>query len=320
MKCFSISAVCVIVLLMQQQSSGAGPKFAPYFDASLEGRTPLTQIASRTGQKDFHLAFAVGSHAGCVPTWGAQFDIDDPAVLTEIKAVQAQGGKMILATGGAMGPYLEHLCPSSEALANAYKVALDAVRTTHLDLDIEATVNLDLMNKAVAQLQRERPEVTVAFTLMVQGEDYGLTPGPLGVDLLKHAKSNGVRVDTVNAMAMEYPKISPDFGDSVINVGISVLGQMKEIWPEKTDAELRKMLGITPMLGRNFNSNKFEPAHGTKLVNWANTNEIGLLAFWSIERDKGCEGALSPYCSGIPQEDLEFTKIFQGFTGRNNTI
>ncbi|CAL8143223.1 unnamed protein product [Orchesella dallaii] len=289
-------------------------RFAPYYDTFLDNRKNLADIARTTGQLNYHLAFALGGHQGCQPVWGGQYDINDTTILDPIKAVQQMGGEMIIATGGALGPYLEHLCTTVDDLATAYKKALDAVGTNHLDVDVETTVNLDLMNQALAKVQQERPSVTVSFTLMIQGEDYGLTPA-LGVDLLKNAKQNGVRVDIVNAMTMEFPKMSPDFGDAVINAATMVLGQMKEIWPEKSDAELKQMLGVTPMIGRNFNGNVFEVAHARKLVDWGNANGIGLLAFWSIERDNGgCPGSVSPYCSGASsQQDYEFTQIFQGF-------
>lgn len=86
--------------------------------------------------------------------WGAQLNIDDPAVLDPIKQVMAAGGQMVIATGGAVGPYLEHVCSTSEALATAYKVALDVVGTTHLDIDIEAPINNDLVNRWVSNLSQ----------------------------------------------------------------------------------------------------------------------------------------------------------------------
>lgn len=169
------------------------------------------------------------------------------------------------------------------------------------------------MNQALAKVQQERPDVTVSFTLMIQGEDYGLTPA-LGVDVLKSAKQNGVRVDIVNAMTMEFGTISADYGDAVINTARMVLEQMAEIWPEKSAQELKRMLGVTPMIGRNFSGKVFEVPHARKLVDFANSERIGLLAFWSIERDNGgCQGTVSPYCSGTSQEEYEFTQIFKGF-------
>ena len=103
----------------------------------------------------------------------------------------------------------------------------------------------------------------------------------------------------------------------MINAATHTLAQMKEIWPNKSDAEIKAMLGVTPMIGRNFNGRTFEPAHARKLVNWANENRIGLLAFWSSGRDNGgCPGGVvSPHCSGTSQSEFEFTQIFQGFHG-----
>ena len=42
-------------------------------------------------------------------------------------------------------------------LAGAYKQVIDTLNVRHLDIDIEAPVNLDVMNRALAQVQRERP-------------------------------------------------------------------------------------------------------------------------------------------------------------------
>lgn len=222
---------------------------------------------------------------------------------------------MILAFGGALGNYLEHRCTTAQDLANAYKRALDIVGSNHLDIDVEAPINLDIVNGALAMVQRERPQVTVSYTLMVQGDDYGLNPA-LGTDTLVSAKKHGVRVDVVNAMTMEFPSSKPSWGDAVISAANATLYQMKEIWPEKSDQELRKMLGVTPMIGRNFNGKRFETTHGRQLVDWANSNGIGFLSFWSIGRDNGgCNDVISPTCSGLVQGPYEFTKMFQGFNG-----
>jgi len=213
-----------------------------------------------------------------------------------------------------MGPYLEHLCSTVDDLANAYKLALDTVGTNHLDVDVEAPINNDLVNSALAQVQKERPDVTVSYTLMIQGEDYGMTPA-LGVDVLKSAVANGVRVDTVNAMVMEFGCATADFGVCIVNTAGAVLKQMEEIFPDKSDAELKSMLGLTPMIGRNFNGNTFQLANARTVVDWATQNNIGLLAFWSIERDNGgCSGTVSPYFSGVDQQRFDFTKIFKEFS------
>jgi chitinase len=116
-------------------------------------------------------------------------------------------------------------------------------------------------------------------------------------------------------MTMEFGGSSADYGDSVINAAKSVVQQMKVIWPEKSDPELFRMLGITPMIGRNFNGKVFTQAHAQKLVAFANQMGVGKLHFWSAARDNGscAGGAISPTCSSIAQGQYEFIKIFQGF-------
>lgn len=174
------------------------------------------------------------------------------------------------------------------------------------------------MNKALKIIQAEVPEMTLSFTLMVQGDDYGLTDA-LGVSVLKNCVSHGVRVDYVNAMTMEFGTKLASWGDAVIAAAESTIKQMKGVWPSKCDEELYSMLGVTPMIGRNFNGKIFNIEYAKQLVDWAKQKKIGLLAFWSLGRDNGgCpNGGISPDCSSIAQKDLEFTEIFQQYS---NTV
>ncbi len=222
---------------------------------------------------------------------------------------------MAVSFGGALGPYLQQTCPSQAAQVGAIEQVIDAFNIKRIDFDIEASVPLDPMNKAIAQVQRERAGTVVSYTLMVQSDDYGLTPA-LGVDLLKNAKANGVNVGIVNPMTMDFGS-SKEWGDAVIAASNATLGQMAQIWPEKDSATLHRMLGVTPMIGRNDTGPIFSLADGQKLVGWANTNHIGSLGFWSVGRDNGgCPGGpVSPTCSSIQQSQYQFTSIFGGFTG-----
>lgn len=61
----------------------------------------LSQIYEKTGQKDFTLAFVLGSSGGCDPKWGAERDLNDSEIIDGIRAVQEKGGQMIVALGGA---------------------------------------------------------------------------------------------------------------------------------------------------------------------------------------------------------------------------
>ena len=118
-------------------------------------------------------------------------------------------------------------------------------------------------------------------------------------------------------MTMEYGSSKASWGDAVITAAESCVTQMKTVWPSKSEAELYAMLGVTPMIGTNFNRKQFLPEHARQLVAWAKEKKVGHLAFWSLGRDNGncAGGGISPDCSSVSQTDLEFTRIFQEYAG-----
>ncbi len=290
----------------------AAPTAAPYIDITMPSPS-LVDVANATGQKTFTLAFVLADSTGCNPSWGGTIPLDDSRILGDIHALQAMGGEVIVATGGAAGPYLEYTCGSADALAGAYRKILDTVGTNHLDVDVEATIPQETVNQALAQVQGERG-TSISYTMRVQGDDYGMDP--YSVQVLQSAAAHGVDV-LVNPMTMEFGSSRPDWGDAVIAAAESSLGQMRQIWPGMSDADLRRHLGVTPMIGRNYSGKIFELDDAHQLVDWANANHIGLVAFWSAGRDNGsCPGGgVSPTCSGIGQGTFEFTSIMHGFHG-----
>jgi chitinase len=292
------------------QAAVAEHPVAPYIDITMPSPS-LVDVANATGQKVFTLAFVLADSTGCNPSWGGTIPLEDQRIIGDIQALQAMGGDVIVATGGAAGPYLEYTCGSVDALAGAYRRILDVTGATHLDVDVEATIPQDRVNQALKQVQDERG-ISVSYTLRVQGDDYGLDP--YSVQVLQSAAAHGVDV-LVNPMTMEFGSSRPDWGDAVIAAAESVLGQMRTVWPSMSDTDLRRHLGVTPMIGRNFNGKIFDQSDARQLVDWANANQIGLLAFWSVGRDNGsCPGGgVSPTCSSIDQSDYEFTSIMRGF-------
>lgn len=292
-----------------QAQVAATPQVAPYLDITM-AEPSLVDVANATGVKTFTLAFALADSTGCHPSWGGTIPLDDPRILGEIRDLQAMGGNVIVATGGAAGPYLEYTCGSADALADAYRTILDTVGTNSLDVDIEATVPQDTVNEALAQVQQERG-TTISYTLRVLGDDYGVDPYSL--DVLRSAAAHGVDV-LVNPMTMEFGTSRPDWGDAVIAAAQSTVGQMRGVWPGESDAQLYGRLGVTPMIGRNYNGKIFQLDDAAQLVSWAHANGVGRLAFWSAGRDNGscAGGGVSPTCSGISQADFAFTKAFAG--------
>ncbi|MFC4536583.1 cellulose binding domain-containing protein [Sphaerisporangium dianthi] len=284
---------------------------APYIDITMA--TPsLVSAATATGVKNYTLAFALGDSTGCNPAWGGTIPLNDARVINDVRGLQARGGQVIVATGGAAGPYLEHSCGTSAQLLAAYKKVLDTVGTNHLDVDIEASIDVAKVNSALRQLQAERGTV-ISYTLRVLGQDYGLDP--FSVQILRDAAARGVNV-LVNPMLMDFG-YSGGWGDAMVSAANATLAQMRTIWPSKTDAQLKRLLGLTPMIGKNDTGQTTTQADARKLLAYAQSDHVGRIGFWSAGRDNGgCpNGTLSPTCSGVSQSAYEFTAIFKAFTG-----
>jgi Carbohydrate binding domain len=292
--------------------SGLNWKVAPYIDITQSTPT-LAQIEQATGQKTFTLAFLLGSSAGCVPEWGGTIPLTDSRVIGEINALRALGGDVAVSFGGAQGPYLETTCSGESQLEAAYQQIISTLQVSHIDFDMEAATNTSEVNQAIAQVQAANPGLVVSYTLEVQAATYGLTPA-LGVQVLQNAVSEGVKVGIVNPMTMDFAP-NGDWGQSVIEAAESTEAQMATIWPNDSTAQLYSMLGVTPMIGDNDTGPVFTIADAQELVSWAESENIGRLAFWSEGRDNGgCpSGGVSPTCSGISQSQYQFTSIFAGF-------
>ena len=75
----------------------------------------------------------------------------------------------------------------------------------------------------------------------------------------------------------------------------------------KTDAGLWQMVGVTPMLGVNDVADEiFDQTAATQLVAYATSQNLGMLAFWSLNRDV-------PGGAGITQTANQFTGIFLAY-------
>ncbi|MFE9362229.1 cellulose binding domain-containing protein [Streptomyces sp. NPDC006978] len=297
-------------------AGGAG--FAPYVDTSLYPAYDLLDTASRTGVKEFNLAF-ITSGGSCAPLWGGVTGLGDDRVAAQIGALRAEGGDVRVSFGGAAGAELALHCSSADELAAAYGKVVDTYELTKVDFDIEGgalpdTAANSRRSQAIAQLQKSHPELDVSFTLPVMPE--GLTQA--GVDLLADAKKNGVTTDAVNIMAMDYgAAYSGDMGDYATQAATATQAQIKGVLG-LSDAEAWKAVAVTPMIGVNDVATEiFTVEDATQLVQFAQEKGIGRLAMWSGTRDVQCAEGEKPTadatCSSILQEPLAFTKAFGAF-------
>ncbi|MEV7363179.1 cellulose binding domain-containing protein [Streptomyces sp. NPDC093675] len=297
-------------------STSAG--FAPYVDTSLYPAFDLIAAADATGVKDYNLAF-VTDGGGCTPKWGGVTAIGSDAVAAQIGALRAKGGDVRVSFGGASGAELATGCSSADALAAAYGKVVDAYKLTKVDFDVEGgalpnTAANTRRARAVTKLQQQHPGLDVSFTLPVMPE--GLTQD--GVDLVADARTNGVKISTVNIMAMDYgAAYSGDMGTYATQAATAAQAQLKSVLG-LSDGAAWKAVAVTPMIGVNdVSSEIFKVDDAAQLADFARSKGLGGLSMWSATRDRQCDGGArptaDPTCSSVVQDRFAFSKAFAAF-------
>jgi hypothetical protein len=287
---------------------------APYVDMGAWPTPVLTDMATAGNLKNFTLAFV--NSAGCKASWFNAYDPRAAWSKDQIDAVRARGGNVKISFGGASGIELAQACSTPQAVATEYQAVVDAYGLSYIDLDIEGAAVADpttiaRRSQALKLLQTARPSLKISLTLPVLPE--GLTAD--GVNVVKSARDAGVNLDLVNVMAMDYQRSTGDYGNFAVQAAQSTFGQLKGLYPSKTDAQVWRMLGVTPMLGKNDDGGTYDQNDARQLVSFAQANHLGMLAFWEETRDRNaCTGALY-MCTNIAQSPYEFSKIFAGYTG-----
>ena len=294
--------------------------FAPYIDMSLAADQDLLTIQQQSGIRVFTLAFVL-SNGGCAAAWGGTGNIANDklpngnTIYALIQGVRGAGGDVIISFGGANGTELAQACADVAGLQAAYQSVIDRYGATMIDIDIEGAATTDQASitrrdRALANIKAANPGLTISYTLPV------LLNGLIdtGVNILRSAKADGLNLDVVNAMAMDY-------GASIDNGG--AMGTDATLAASATEnqivaAGLTAKVGITPMIGVNDTQGEvFRLADAQTLLNFANANSyVTRLAMWSVGRDNGnCAGAgyASPSCSGLAQSAYQFSKIFEAF-------
>ncbi|MGW4942243.1 cellulose binding domain-containing protein [Actinoplanes sp. NPDC004185] len=288
---------------------------APYVDMGLlsNGSTTLAQLAKSGNVKSYTLAFVTS--AGCKASWFNAFDPRAGQFGDQITALRAAGGDVKVSFGGATGVELAQACTDVKALQAEYQAVVSAYDLKYIDLDIEGAAVADpttiaRRSTALAALQRANPGLKISLTLPVLPE--GLTADGLGV--VRSAKNAGVDLDLVNIMAMDYGRSAQDYGDLAIQAVKSTKDQLKAIYGG-SDAAAFRMVGVTPMLGKNDDNGTFSQSDARDLVAFANASHLGFVSFWEANRDRNaCTGALFQ-CTNVAQAPFEFSKIFATFQG-----
>ncbi|WP_018543820.1 chitinase [Streptomyces sp. LaPpAH-108] len=296
-------------------SAAAATSFAPYVSAT----TPSANDAAGS-PTTYNLAFVISDGSGCTPGWNGEYALGDAAVKSRIDALTADGATVRVSFGGASGTELASACTSAAQLATAYGKALDAAGATQADFDIEGTELTDsasvaLRSRAIAALQKERPDLKVSFTLPVMPS--GLDADSLA--LLRSANTYDVQVSTVNLMTMNYGEsYTGDMGDYAVTSATAAHAQLRKIFGT-SDADAWKGMALTSMIGVNdVQGETFTLSDAAQVRRFAERKGIGWVSMWSSFRDQPCADGDSASddaatdCSGVRQSAGAFGKALAG--------
>ncbi|SOD84544.1 chitinase [Streptomyces sp. Ag109_G2-15] len=312
-------AVAVTGCSAQTASTSAhasyAPDYAPYVSA-----TETSATDSAGSPATYNLAFVISGGSACTPKWNGTEAIGDSAVKSRISRLKRDGATVRVSFGGASGKELAATCDSASALAAAYAKALDAAGSTQADFDIEGDELTDsgsvaLRSKAIARLQRERPDVEVSFTLPVMPS--GLDAD--GLALLESANTYDVQVSTVNLMTMNYGEsYTGDMGDYALTSAKAAHAQLKKVFG-LSDAGAWRGMALTSMIGVNdVDGETFTLSDAAQVRKFAEEKEIAWVSMWSSFRDRQCADGDSDQddaatdCSGVSQSSGAFGKRFSG--------
>jgi chitinase len=256
---------------------------APYLQISSSDAGDMAADQAATGLKDYTLAFLI-PQSGCTPQW-EDGGSGVGAFASQISAIQASGGNVIISFGGESGGELAQTCTNVSQLTAAYQNVVNTYGVTRLDFDIEGgtladTAATSLRDQALAALQAEDPAVQVDFTLAVAPQ--GLPTGA-GSEyaLLQDAQAKGVKVSVVNIMTMDFGAGSNDLADAE-SAAQGTAGQLASLYGISTSAAYA-MMGLTPIAGTNDDGTYFSTSNAQSLESFAASNGVAELSFWEVD-------------------------------------
>jgi chitinase len=318
------SLVITLPSLTAQAKSTINPPFIPYADLSINAKwdpqyqdmepLDLVKLSELSGVKNYTLAFITNAGTGCQPAWAGQdgYSVSKAWASHLTDDMRAKGIHYMVAFGGANGADISSVCTPTQ-LVGAYEQIIKIYKPDGLDFDIEnSQIDVPKLMQAVKEIQTKYPKLKVSFTLPVLPE--GLTPA--GESVVRLAKENNLKNYLLNIMAMDYGPyyVKNSMGEYAIEAGSNLFSFIKKLYPEKSDAAVWQMVGITPMIGVNdVNVEKFTLADADLLRKFAAHTGVGTISMWSVARDNPCADAwASPVCSGgsLQQVPNEYSKHF----------
>lgn len=314
----NVSPASAPVTVSTEAGGGGGTGFkqaAPYLYLGWGNPPAPATVMNATGIKTFTMAFILSS-GGCNPAWDGQRPLTGGIDQSTINAIRAAGGDIVPSIGGWSGNKLGPNCATAEALAGAYQKVIDAYGLKSIDVDIENTdefENAAVQDRVLGALKIVKANNPGLRTILTFGTS---TTGPTswGNRLIEQSKALDAGIDVFTIMPFDFGGGADMYGNTV-NAAEGLKTKLKSVYGWD-DATAYAHIGISGMNGLSDQQEVTTPQTWTAIRDWANTHHIARLAFWSVNRDRGCAGGgVTETCSGIAQADWEFTKITAGFTG-----
>ncbi|GAA3114721.1 cellulose binding domain-containing protein [Planomonospora alba] len=285
---------------------------APYLYMGWGNPPSPATVMNATGVKSFTMAFILSS-GGCTPAWDGNRPLTGGADAQAISQIKAAGGSVQISFGGWSGNKLGPNCATPQAFAGAVQQVINAVGPAVVDFDIENTDEFenytvqDRILNGLKIVKQNNPNVKVVVT-------FGTTrtgPNAHGLRLINQAKALGVPIDNYTIMPFDFG--SSDIYTDTVNAAEGLKNALKSAYGW-SDAQAYARMGISGMNGLSDQQELTTPATWQRITDWAKSKGLTRLAYWSVNRDRGCPGGgVTSNCSGISQSDWEFTRITAGF-------
>jgi hypothetical protein len=288
---------------------------APYLYFGWGNPPAPATVMNATGVKWFTLAFVL-SGGGCSPSWDSSRPLTGGVDAQNIAAIRAAGGDVVPSFGGWSGNKLGPNCATPQALAGAYQQVINAYGLKAIDIDIENSDEFeneavqDRILTALKIVKQNNPGIKTIITFGTS------TTGPtfFGTRLINQAAALGANIDVFTIMPFDFGG-GANMYQSTVNASEGLRAALSSAFGWSADTAYRHM-GISGMNGLSDQQEVTSPQTWTQIRDWANSKHLARLAFWSVNRDRGCAGGgVNASCSGVAQGDWEFTRITAGFTG-----
>lgn len=285
---------------------------APYLYLGWGNPPSPSEVQQATGISWFTMAFVL-SDGGCSAAWDSQRPLLGGVDEQAINEIRAGGGDIIPSFGGWSGNKLGPNCGSPEELAGAYQEVIDAYGLRAIDIDIENSDEFE--NEAVQDrilgalriIKDNNPGITTILTFGT-----GTTgPNYWGERLIDRSRELDAGVDIYTIMPFDFGS-SNMYADTVAATdGLRDKLSATFGWDAAT---AYSHIGISGMNGVSDQNEMTTVDDWRAIRDWASGNGLARLAFWSVNRDRPCDGgAPSESCSGTDQSAWEFTSVTAGF-------